>query len=285
MYTDIAYLGKPHEDIVDYDNPLVVTAVGHYRVEKTWKIFTKRRLGRKDFQILYIASGKAQFFFDGEEHILSKGNVVLFLPDQPQMYFLYAKDKPETYWVHFTGRDALSVLEQFNIPTDRNVSFVGSSQDFQWMFTQMIRELRMRRHGYQQMLELNLKSLLLMIDRALNDEENISTQKLDEIEKAVHYFNQNFNKDISIEQYARDNFMKPSVFIQLFKKSTNQTPMQYITSLRIASAINLMSDKHYNISQIAAAVGYGNPLYFSRVFHKKTGLSPTEYRKKAHPKG
>lgn len=279
MYTDIAYLGKPHEDIVDNTVPFCVTAVGHYRVEKAWKIFTKRRLGRKDFQLLYIASGKAQFFFDGKEQILSKGNMVLFLPDQPQMYFLYAKDKPETYWVHFTGNKVLEILEQFDIPTDRNVSFIGSSQDYQWLFMQMIHELRAKRYNYQKMLESEFKSLLIMIDRYLKVGEDNTAHKQNEIQKAIHYFNRNFNKDISIEEYATGNFMRPSVFIQQFKKVTNQTPMQYITSLRIASAINLMQDKNYNISQIAAAVGYSNPLYFSRLFHKKTGLSPSEYRK------
>ena len=101
---------------------------------------------------------------------------------------------------------------------------------------------------------------------------------LDEIEKAIHYFNDNYNKQIIIEDYAEQHLMSPCWFIQNFKQLTKTTPMQYIVSLRITNAMNMLENKNYNISQIAAAVGYDNPLYFSRLFKKHVGLSPSEYR-------
>ena len=45
------------------------------------------------------------------------------------------------------------------------------------------------------------------------------------------------------------------------------------------NAQNLLENTEYNITEIAEAVGYDNPLYFSRLFHKHTGLSPSAYRK------
>ena len=58
------------------------------------------------------------------------------------------------------------------------------------------------------------------------------------------------------------------------------TPMQYIVSLRITNAMNLIDNTDYNISQVASAVGYDNALYFSRLFHKHTGMAPSDYKKK-----
>jgi len=55
--------------------------------------------------------------------------------------------------------------------------------------------------------------------------------------------------------------------------------MQYILSLRMANAQSLLETTEYNISEVAAAVGYDNPLYFSRLFRKHTGMSPSEYRR------
>ena len=74
--------------------------------------------------------------------------------------------------------------------------------------------------------------------------------------------------------------MTPCWFIQNFKKVTKYTPAQYIVSLRIHNAMNLFETTRYNVSQIAAAVGYDNPLYFSRLFKKHTGMTPTEYKQR-----
>ena len=57
------------------------------------------------------------------------------------------------------------------------------------------------------------------------------------------------------------------------------SPAQYILSLRIMNAQNLLERGVYNIREVAEVVGYENPLYFSRVFKKEVGMSPTEYRK------
>ena len=58
------------------------------------------------------------------------------------------------------------------------------------------------------------------------------------------------------------------------------TPLQYILSLRINNAQSLLETTKYNITEIASFVGYDNPLYFSRIFKKQAGMSPSEYRKK-----
>ena len=57
------------------------------------------------------------------------------------------------------------------------------------------------------------------------------------------------------------------------------TPMQYIMSLRITAAKGYFDSTNKNITEVASAVGYDNSLYFSRVFKKYTGYSPSEYKK------
>ena len=58
--------------------------------------------------------------------------------------------------------------------------------------------------------------------------------------------------------------------------------MQYILSLRMANAQSLLESTQYNITEVAAAVGYDDPLYFSRLFRRHTGFSPTKYRERAN---
>ena len=55
--------------------------------------------------------------------------------------------------------------------------------------------------------------------------------------------------------------------------------MQYILNIRINNAVSLLETTDYNVTEISAFVGYDNPLYFSRVFKEKKGISPSIYRK------
>lgn len=278
MITDVAYLGKKHEDIVNENQPIIITAAGHYLVNNSYRITTNRRLGRKDYQLLYIAEGEAQFYFNGKEKIVKKGNMILFTPNEPQIYYLYSKNLPETYWVHFTGYEAQKLMDKYALPQN-TITYIGKSEDYQWLFGQMIRELRNKRKDYQKMLEFQLNQLLLTIVRGIEAQKITRLQTVSEIERAIHYFTQNYNKNIVIEEYTKEHFIKPCWFINNFKLATGFTPMQYVLLLRIKKAKKLLETTTFNVSQIAAEVGYANPLYFSRLFSKHTGMSPTEYKK------
>jgi YesN/AraC family two-component response regulator len=58
------------------------------------------------------------------------------------------------------------------------------------------------------------------------------------------------------------------------------TPMQYIISQKISNAMQLFDKTNLNVNQVARAVGYEDYRYFSRIFKKRTGFSPLEYKKK-----
>ena len=279
MFTNIAYLHNSLNDMVDTSKSLIVTSCGYYRVHSRPVVSTERPTGRRDYQLLYIAKGKGHFYFDGKEQIITEGNMILYRPNEVQMYYYYAPDKTEAYWVHFTGRHVESILDFYELPETENVFYTGTSPDYQWMYRRMIQELQLCRANYEELLSLMLRHIFIMINRYIVEGRKAGSDIQNEIERATHYFNENYNKPLNIDEYAESRHMSTCWFIRSFKQILKVTPMQYILSLRMANAQSLLETSEYNISEIAEAVGYDNPLYFSRLFHKHIGVSPTEYRK------
>ncbi len=103
-----------------------------------------------------------------------------------------------------------------------------------------------------------------------------------QMESAASYFSENYNLEISVEDYAASKGMSVSWFIRNFKKYTGQTPVQYLTAIRMTNAQALLETTSYSVNEIGRIVGYANPLYFSRMFRKQKGCSPTEYRNRSH---
>lgn len=280
MYANTAYLNNTLHAIKDKSKTLIVTSCGTYRLYTKPKLPTLRPRGRVDYQLLYIAAGKAHFYFDGKEQIITAGHMVLYRPKEPQKYDYYGEDQTEVYWVHFTGSDVKNILRSYGLTDDKRVFYCGSGLDYQNLFRTMINELQMCKEKYSEMLEMYLKQVFIMLERYFaNAARTEPIRVIEEIDKATKYFNEHYNEDINIEEYTQKNYISISWFIRAFKQCTGSTPMQYILSKRISNAETLLLDHSYNITEIAQIVGYDNPLYFSRIFKKIKGLSPSEYRK------
>ena len=144
----------------------------------------------------------------------------------------------------------------------------------------MIHELTLCKEDYEELLVGYLQHLLILIHRSINNKPREKTLLLvSSMDNAVRYFHENYNKQICIEEYAAKQHMSVSWFIRNFKEYTDVTPTQYLLSLRISNAQTLLETTNYNVTEISEIVGYNNPLYFSRLFKKQVGMSPSDFRK------
>ncbi|ASS73693.1 hypothetical protein CIG75_01015 [Tumebacillus algifaecis] len=87
--------------------------------------------------------------------------------------------------------------------------------------------------------------------------------------------------ELDIEEMARLSGASSARFYKMFKKYTGLSPLQYMTSTRLEESLRLLSNQPSAIKDVAHAVGYGDELYFSRLFKKQMGLAPSEYAVRA----
>lgn len=283
MYADVAYVSVKN----DLTQPLTLKSCGYYRFYSLKSTTSERPNGRSDFQLLYVASGKTHFFFEGREIILSEGTFVLYRPGQPQKYTYYAKDKPEVFWVHFSGSDAGEILDRYGLK-NQTILHTHPSEDLKNLFFVLIHESQKLETPYNRLAPLLLRSIFLYASKNVVAEQNLSsdpslseyiTNPQNEISKAIQYFNTHYMDDINVEKYAADHHMSPCWFIRSFRKHIGTTPRQHIISARIVHAQSLLENTELSISKIASTIGYEDPRYFARIFKKQTGISPLEYRK------
>lgn len=278
MYANASYLNNSILEFTDDSQPLVVGSCGHYRFSGDDLFHTKRPKGRQDYQLLYVASGKAHFTVEGKLHSLPAGYMVIYRPGQPQDYVYYGEEHPEIYWIHFTGSEVENILCHYDLC--EGVFYAGNTEVYTKLFQQIIRELKTCGIGFEELLSMYVKQIFVQVRRSRAASRIVIEPKLQaQIEQAIQDFHEHYMEPVCIGNYAKGSGMSVSWFLRCFKQYTKQSPMQYITALRINNAVNLLENTSYNVSEIAAMVGYENPLYFSRIFHKIKGVSPSHYRK------
>ena len=279
MFVNSGYLHDSRAPIKDKSRPLIVTSCGTYRLKTVERLPTWRPKGRLDYQLLYIVSGKGHFYFHGEDRVVYAGRMVLIQPRQEQRYEYFGEDKPEVYWVHFTGSDVKNILRSYNIPMDDPIFYSGASSTYSYLFKEMIHELQNCKTGYEDLLTMYLRQIFLLVQRTRQEERpTVSTYIQEEMEFARRYFNEHYNEPISIQEYAESRNMSVCYFQRNFKQIVKHTPMQYLLTIRVNNAASLLETTDYSMAEIAAIVGYEDPLYFSRLFRKIKGVSPRDYR-------
>ena len=279
MFVNSGYLHDSRAPIKDNSRPLIVTSCGTYRLKTVKRLPTLRPKGRLDYQLLYIVSGKGHFYFHGEDRVVYAGRMVLIQPRQEQRYEYFGEDKPEVYWVHFTGSDVKNILRSYNIPMDDPIFYSGASSTYSYLFKEMIHELQNCKTGYEDLLAMYLRQIFLLVQRTRQEARpTVSTYIQEEMEFARRYFNEHYNEPISIQEYAESRNMSVCYFQRNFKQIVKHTPMQYLLTIRVNNAASLLETTDYSMAEIAAIVGYEDPLYFSRLFRKIKGVSPRDYR-------
>jgi AraC family transcriptional regulator of arabinose operon len=278
--------GTTNDNIDDYgienlQDHLSVNCCG-YQKFSTKNLSIARTNGRNDYQIIYIAKGKCLCKIKDSEDVIQEGNIILFKPNEPQYYTYSYTDSTETYWIHFTGYGVTEYLEKLGLLTN-TVHYIGINNKVIELFKLICNELQVKNFAYTHIAAAYLYEILGSFSRSLLQSNKSKTLIHDDIfQTVIQLIHSKYCENLPVSYYANKCNLSLYRFIHKFKQYTGMSPLEYITNLRLNIAKDLLSSSSLSISEVSIIVGYENPLYFSRIFKKTHGLSPSSFKDKAH---
>ena len=257
---------------------------GYLRVNscgKQWLVdknyLTLRKNGRIDYSFIYVLEGIGYCEIDNIKYKVPAGSLMLYFPKEEQNYGFIKDDNSIILWSHFSGTACDTLIEcGFKTPTIVNVC---DRKQFESAFTKMIATFY-KKNEYSEMLTGGYMAVLISLvaqSNLSNAKNNLkfSNEKLEKVlaKMLIHY-----NRPIDIKKYAEDCNVGEDHFIRIFKAYTGLPPYNYQLQLRINHAIELLENTPMTISECAEEVGFGDAAYFSKIFKRFTGKSPSYYK-------
>ncbi len=242
--------------------PLQVNCVG--TVSETSSFST--RAVRQDYYYIYVLKGELIL----EDCCLLPGDVIVFEPGHDYQYT--SRGETAYLWVHYTGFEARSLTKSAGLKLNRS-RHIGVHRELISCFRQLFREFIINDGAAEQLCVCILREILLFTGRYVASGSGGNPPLA-----AIEYIHRSFQKPIDIDALAQLEGMSCTAFRNAFKQHTGVSPNEYIISLRISMACQLLSQTDKSVSAIADDVGYPDQYYFSRIFRKKMGISPFKYR-------
>ena len=237
----------------------------------------RRPHGRADTHLLVVASGCLHVRSGGAETVLYSGGIVLYRPGEPQYYRRSAEPVGATYWVHFTG-DAVPVLlhrlgldDLHTLQLDPNLAVPAG-------FDRMIREMQRQKPHYLTAAAAELAGLLAQIARSRTEMQQLQSPIDAQILEIAAQMKTQLSRPMSVESCAQACGLCRYRFIEHFKRLTGQTPLQYRTALRMDHAKFLLRATDCTMAEITQEIGLESVPYFTRLFHRVTGQTPSAFR-------
>lgn len=98
------------------------------------------------------------------------------------------------------------------------------------------------------------------------------------IEGIKGFIRNNYNRNLTLEEIADSVYLSPYYVSRIFKESQSITVMDYVTRVKLDEAKKMLGNTRYKIDEIAVRLGYSDASYFSKVFKKNEGMTPTQFR-------
>ncbi|MBE7062920.1 MAG: AraC family transcriptional regulator [Ruminococcaceae bacterium] len=233
----------------------------------------------KSYEIYYLKSGERSYFIEDNVYPLLPGDFALI-----SGYVLH-KTSGKNFERILLNFDYDDVPEELRETIDCCFSKIiihtpaQSRQYIELLLERMQAEYK--ENGVQPFLVAQFTCLVMEIERFSVGRTKPTDAAARQILEIVRFINQNYAEELTVESLAERAFLSRSHFCRQFKKVTGFSPLEYIHSMRLRCAENLLENTDLSITEIAIQSGFSGSNYFGDLFRRYRGVSPRQWRQAA----
>ncbi len=244
------------------------------------------------YEFVYIDSGTIICHRDDKEIELSQGEFYLIRVGKSHFYSSKGGLSAQIFIVCFRScSQTLSILDKKVVLSKEEKAIMyeiikESKNAFNFPFDRKLKLLSEPLFGAGQLVENNIERLLIQLvrresQRNVNIKFVMNTRELENnlVNDIISLLKSSLYSKISLEEISRQTYYSKTFINSIFKKNTDYSIMQYYGRLKIEEAKKLLREG-IAPSAVSAKLHFESPTYFTKVFKKYTGITPTEYKKK-----
>lgn len=259
---------------------LHLTAMGYY--PKAENHYRTRKQAIDDYVFIYCVDGAGWFEIEGEKHNVPSNSFFILPAGIPHAYGADSVEPWTIYWIHFKGSLAdsyASLADKVCLINPSSNSRIRERNDlFEEIFASLDRGLNPDSLRYASALFHHYLATLIYLPEYRQTTGDRDSDDL--ADATIHFLEENIEKSLTLEQMADYSGFSASYLSAVFRRRTGYSPLTYFNRLKVRHACRLLTGTDMKINSICHKVGISDPYYFSRLFSKVIGMSPSEYRRR-----
>ena len=200
---------------------------------------------------------------------------ILYLPEALNLP-LYDLTDTSGYYAFFETRPQLRGRYRDRSRLTLNEAQLRQAEE---IILEIEQEQRKNAPGNEYFRRVAFMRLIGLVCRAFSENESRPSDELTEISRILRFFEQNYARPLRLEDLSPLCGKSVSSIVRLFREALGQSPIEYLINLRLEKGAALLRRKTMTVAAVAAAAGFNDSNYFTKMFSRKFALSPREYRK------
>ena len=253
---------------------LYPTALGYYPKAHRHAM---RRYRHDDNLLLYCRDGQGGVTVGDETMQVRTGDIVILEQGTRHHYAADADDPWSLFWFHFTGDSAQRccqyLLKNNAEPIIRGLNDIALQSHFRSLMSTITAG-----HGLPVFVHASSQMKVIFSCINLLRQHGSKTHLDDSMASVTKFLRENVHKNFSLEELAELRNLSKYHFNRQYRLKNGYAPMQHFTHMKVEQACLLLESSNMSVAEVGFQLGYEDPLYFSRVFRKVVGASPSAYR-------